>query len=205
MKISSISIAAAVLPNAAWAQLDTAPRLRASRSLVEDLTAFDDGMSFAPTSLSMQYVGHGGEHGGKSGKGPMHDSKSGKGPEHGSKSGKSKGDKGAKSGKSVMDLCTEDYPTLDLSEAYQPLHTPPQVYPDKDGVTRLDLVWNLAYYKGPSFSTIIRNFNGGFPGPTIHVAQGGRLELKYVNCMHLPLGFSGPDSHNRYHLPNSTK
>ena len=158
-----MSIAAAVLPNAAWAHLDTAPRLRASRSLVEDLTTFDDGMSLSPTSLSMQYVGHDSEHGGKSGKEP----------EHGSKSGK--GDKGAKSGKSVMDLCSDHYPTLDLSEAYQPLHMPPQVYPDEDGVTRLDLVWNLAYYQGPSFSTIIRNFNGRFPGPTIHVAPDGRL------------------------------
>lgn len=80
MKISSISIAAAILPNAVWAQLETTATLRASRSLEEDLLAFEDGdgASLAPTSLSIQYIGHGGEHGGKSGKGPEHGSKAGK-------------------------------------------------------------------------------------------------------------------------------
>mmetsp|Transcript_5822 Transcript_5822/g.12798 ORF Transcript_5822/g.12798 Transcript_5822/m.12798 type:complete len:640 (+) Transcript_5822:96-2015(+) len=184
MKISSISIATAVLPTAAWAQLETTGRLRSSRSRAEDLGVFMDEMSLAPTSLSMQLMGNGGKRGSKSGKAS---------------------EKGAKSRKSPADfLCSDHYPTLDLSEAFQPLHMPPQVYPDKNGTTRLDLVWNLAYYRGPSFSTIVRSFNGGFPGPTIHVAQGGRLEIKLVNCMYPPLGFEGPESHNRYHLPNST-
>ena len=102
-------------------------------------------------------------------------------------------------------VCSVPYTTLVLSSAYQPLQAPPQVYPDDDGVTRVQLVYNLARYDGPSYSTILRVYNGVAPGPTIHVEQGGRLELELVNCLDFPVGFDGEEAHNRYAHPNSTK
>jgi len=90
---------------------------------------------------------------------------------------------------------------LDLSNAYDPLHIPEQIYPDKDGVTRARLLFDLADYDGPSYSTILRTFNGGQPGPTIHVTPGGRLDLQLVNCLVSP---DGAVIHNAYQKPNST-
>eukprot|EP00581_Thalassiosira_minuscula_P033293 CAMPEP_0183786260 /NCGR_PEP_ID=MMETSP0739-20130205/66926_1 /TAXON_ID=385413 /ORGANISM="Thalassiosira miniscula, Strain CCMP1093" /LENGTH=869 /DNA_ID=CAMNT_0026030301 /DNA_START=145 /DNA_END=2754 /DNA_ORIENTATION=+ len=90
---------------------------------------------------------------------------------------------------------------LDLSNAYDPLHIPEQIYPDKDGVTRARLLFDLADYDGPSYSTILRTFNGGQPGPTIHVTPGGRLDLQLVNCLVPP---DGAVIHNAYQKPNST-
>ena len=62
-------------------------------------------------------------------------------------------------------ICSEgdDYATLDLSEAFQPLRKPTQVYPDADGVTRVTLKYEPINYHGPSFSNIIRSWNGEAP------------------------------------------
>jgi len=100
--------------------------------------------------------------------------------------------------------CQKRRPTVDLSNALAPLAFPPSMYPDKDGVTRAKLFYDLVDYVGASFTTVVRAFNGGLPGPTLHVEPGGSLELELINCLQLPLGFHGKGSHNRYHHPNST-
>ena len=102
-------------------------------------------------------------------------------------------------------ICTDTYPTLDLSQAYQPLIMPEQVYPDEDGVTRVQMIFGLAHYKGASFDTILRVHDGVAPGKTIHVMPGGTIELELINCLREPLGFNGPEALNKYHIPNSTK
>jgi len=101
-------------------------------------------------------------------------------------------------------ICTDTYPTLDLSQAYQPLNDPEQVYPDADGVTRVQMIFGLAHYKGASFDTVLRVHDGVAPGKTIHVMPGGRIELELINCLREPLGFNGPEAKNKYHIPNST-
>lgn len=121
--------------------------------------------------------------------------------EMGAKSGKMS--KASKATKIVDSLCPTEYPSFDRSEPFQPLIVPEQIYPDEDGVTRVDLIWQPAEYIGPAYTTLVRNF-GSTPGPTIHVAPGGSLELRHVNCMYPPIGFMGPEAHNRYHHPNST-
>ena len=102
-------------------------------------------------------------------------------------------------------VCSNSNPTLTLSEAFQDLHLPPQVHPGGDGVTKIQLVYNLVDYEGPSYNTILRAYNGIAPGPTLHVEPGGVLEIELINCLTLPLGFNGEEAHNRYHIPNSTK
>jgi len=103
-----------------------------------------------------------------------------------------------------LELCDDSLQDLDLSQAFEPLHVPPQIYPDANGLTEVTLVYNLVNYEGPAYRTILRQYNNIAPGPTIHVEAGGRLELKLINCLTLPLGFSGPESKNLYHVPNTT-
>ena len=105
----------------------------------------------------------------------------------------------------MLNHCQTSRPTVDLSDAFMPLAAPTKFFPDEDGVTRVKLFYDLVDYVGASFTTIVRTFNGGLPGPTLHVEPGGSLELELINCLHLPLGFNGHDAHNRYHHPNSTK
>ena len=101
--------------------------------------------------------------------------------------------------------CQKSRPTVDLSQALMPLAAPTEFFPDKHGVTKVKLFYDLVDYVGASFTTVVRTFNGGLPGPTLHVEPGGSLELELINCLHLPVGFNGPDAHNRYHHPNATK
>ena len=111
----------------------------------------------------------------------------------------------SKKGFGPYGICTDTYPTLDLSQAYQPLNVPEQVYPDEDGVTRVQMIFGLAHYKGASFDTILRVHDAVAPGKTIHAVAGGRIELELINCLREPLGFNGPEALNKYHIPNSTK
>lgn len=99
-------------------------------------------------------------------------------------------------------ICDQAMPTIDFAKARQPLFQPPQVYPDADGVTRVQMHYNLVNYIGPSYTTIIRAYDGIAPGRTIHVTPGGRLELELVNCLDFPLG---SEVHNRFSAPNTTK
>lgn len=62
-------------------------------------------------------------------------------------------------------ICNQPYPTFDLSGKYEPLVELKSILPDDDGVTRLQLSLNLAHYKGPSYTTIIRTWNRQTPGP----------------------------------------
>jgi FtsP/CotA-like multicopper oxidase with cupredoxin domain len=101
-------------------------------------------------------------------------------------------------------LCSTPYATLDLAKANQPLIVPPQETPDEDGVTRIRLALNLAYYNGPVYNTIMRTYNGIAPGPTIHVQPGGSLQIELINCLHHPLGLTGYEAHNRFSDPNTT-
>jgi len=124
-----------------------------------------------------------------------------------SKSKSSKTTPHSKSGKSAKATCAKDneYPILDLSEPYQPLIIPHQVY-SKRGKTQLTLNYDLVNYKGPSYNTILRlHSEAGVPirgvGPTLHVEQGGSMEIDLVNCLHYPVGLDG---HNMYKAPNTT-
>jgi len=129
-----------------------------------------------------------------------------RGSKRGSKGDKNSDDKEPRSlgGFGPYGICTDTYPTLDLSQAYQPLIMPEQVYPDEDGVTRVQMIFGLAHYKGASFDTILRVHDGVAPGKTIHVMPGGSIELELINCLREPLGFNGPEALNKYHIPNST-
>ena len=60
-------------------------------------------------------------------------------------------------------ICSDEYKTLDLSQAYQPLRKPKQVYPDKDGVTRVTMKYEPVHYKGASYDNILRAWNGELP------------------------------------------
>jgi len=60
-------------------------------------------------------------------------------------------------------VCSDDYETLDLSKAYQPLRKPKQVYPDKDGVTRVTMKYEPVHYKGASYNNILRGWDGELP------------------------------------------
>ena len=106
---------------------------------------------------------------------------------------------------SILDQCQKSLPTVDLSGAFMPLNKPAKYLPDENGVTKVKLFYDVVDYVGASFTTIVRTFNGGLPGPTLHVVPGGSLELELINCLHSPVGFDGPDEHNRYHHPNATK
>lgn len=99
-------------------------------------------------------------------------------------------------------ICDQAIPTIDFAKARRPLIQPPQVFPDADSVTKVQIHYNLVNYIGPSFNTIIRAYDGIAPGRTIHITPGGRLELELVNCLDFPLGFEG---HNRFSFPNTTK
>jgi len=101
--------------------------------------------------------------------------------------------------------CTNgDYPTIDDSAGEMPLHQPPQVVAGRDGVVRHVLYYDLAYWKGPSFDTIVRVYNSQIPGPTLRVKPGQTLEITLVNCLEDPPGFDGPAAHNTYKTPNVT-
>jgi hypothetical protein len=60
---------------------------------------------------------------------------------------------------SVLTTYTQPYPTFDLSGKDEPLVELKSILPDDDGVTRLQLSLNLAHYKGPSYTTIIRTWS----------------------------------------------
>eukprot|EP00581_Thalassiosira_minuscula_P006786 CAMPEP_0183706904 /NCGR_PEP_ID=MMETSP0737-20130205/3617_1 /TAXON_ID=385413 /ORGANISM="Thalassiosira miniscula, Strain CCMP1093" /LENGTH=861 /DNA_ID=CAMNT_0025934441 /DNA_START=289 /DNA_END=2870 /DNA_ORIENTATION=+ len=92
-------------------------------------------------------------------------------------------------------------PLLDLTEAYAPLRVPEQIYPDENGLTEVTLLYGLKDYNGPSFSSILRGFNGGAPGPTIHAVPGGKVKVKLVNCFENPIG---SEHVNKYQKPNAT-
>ena len=101
-------------------------------------------------------------------------------------------------------VCSNPYATLYLADKHQPLMQPPRIMPDDEGVTKLQLSLDLAYYEGPSYNTIMRTNNGMAPAPTIHVNPGGSLEIELVNCLHLPLGLTGEEALNRFSNPNTT-
>ena len=98
-------------------------------------------------------------------------------------------------------VCNQPYPTFALSGVYEPLEELKSILPDDDGVTRVQLSLNLAYYEGPSYNTIMRTWNRQTPGPTIHVKPGSTMELELINCLHLPLG---NQEHNVFSSPNTT-
>jgi len=101
--------------------------------------------------------------------------------------------------------CTNgNYPTIDDSAGEEQLHQPPQVTADRDGVVRHVIYYDLAYWKGPSFDTIVRVYNGQIPGPTIRVKPGQTMEISLVNCLEDPVGHDGPAAHNMYKTPNVT-
>ena len=79
--------------------------------------------------------------------------------------------------------CAKDneYPVLDLSQPFQPLIVPDQVF-SNGTKTQLTMNYDLVSYKGPSFTTILRLYTeaGKIPkgvGPTLHVEQGGFMDL----------------------------
>ena len=98
-------------------------------------------------------------------------------------------------------VCNQPYPTFDLSGVYEPLEELKSILPDDDGVTRVQLSLNLAYYEGPSYNTIMRTWNRQTPGPAIHVKPGSTMELELINCLHPPLG---NQEHNVFSSPNTT-
>jgi len=103
-------------------------------------------------------------------------------------------------------ICSEgdSYETLDLTQAFQPLRKPTQVYPDEDGVTRVTMKFEPINYHGPSFSNIIRSWNGEAPGPTLHLQPGGSLEIELINCQRRPDGPYQGLWKNDYAAPNTT-
>lgn len=98
-------------------------------------------------------------------------------------------------------ICNQAYPTFDLSGVNQPLEELKSILPDDDGVTRVQLSLNLAHYKGPSYTTIMRTWNRQTPGPAIHVKPGSTMELELINCLHPPVG---NQERNVFSSPNTT-
>lgn len=87
------------------------------------------------------------------------------------------------------------------------LASPPHVYPDKNGVTNVVLTVDVARVKLPGageFTTRVYHYEGKavYPGPTIHLARGGKLSLTLVN--NLGPNPSNDGGHNDYREINST-
>ena len=93
-------------------------------------------------------------------------------------------------------------PNIFLSDAFQPIRKPEEVWPDEDGITRVQMLYDLVDYGGPSYNVITRAYNGDAPGPTLHVKPGGKMEIEFINCLHFPVG---SEVRNQYQHPNSTK
>ena len=98
--------------------------------------------------------------------------------------------------------------TVSVSATSSPLlASPPHVYPDSDGVTNLTLTVDVARIDLPGagqLTTRVYHYEGQpvYPGPTIHLARGGKLNLTLVNNL-------GPDpvddgGHNDWKSVNTT-
>ena len=66
------------------------------------------------------------------------------------------------------------------------LASPPHVYPGNDGVTTVVLTLDVARIDLPGagqLTTRVYHYDGQpvYPGPTIHLARGGKLSLTLVN------------------------
>ena len=99
----------------------------------------------------------------------------------------------------------DSYPTLNLPNKGEPLRQPEQIIAEDDGrsgpkTVKVALHYDVVKYIGPSYTTLLKLFNGGM-GPTIRVKPGDSLIVELYNDLEGPLGHYG---HNQYQLPNTT-